>query len=76
MSDRTNVVYLGTKKPVMVQEPCGFCGNNPPYMCKDCNAFSDDADGAADGLTECGSVLIADGRKWIGSGDSGWLATA
>lgn len=74
MSDRSNVVYIGSKQPVMVKAPCGFCGNNPPYACPDCNETDDSADGASDGLTACGSVLIPDGRKWIGSGDSGWLA--
>lgn len=27
----------GHKHPVMVKQPCGFCGNNPPYMCGPCN---------------------------------------
>lgn len=31
--------YAGTKQPVMVKMPCGFCGNNPPYACKDCNEY-------------------------------------
>lgn len=27
--------------PVMVKQPCDFCGNSPPYMCSSCNKWDD-----------------------------------
>ncbi len=37
-----NQTIPGQAHPVMVKQPCGFCGNNPPYMCRSCNDYSDD----------------------------------
>jgi hypothetical protein len=36
-------VAPGQAHPVTVKQPCGFCGNSPPYMCATCNDYGDPA---------------------------------